>query len=46
MLYFAFEIREYHNDSVFSKLFQQVTWRLREKIKLVNRCKTAVSDLF
>ena len=21
MLYFAFEIHEYHNDSVFSKLF-------------------------
>ena len=30
----------------FLSYFQQVTWRLREKIRVVNRYKTAVSDLF
>ena len=47
MLYYALEIREYHNDSMFSKLFLASDMKVGEKkIKVVNRYKTAVSDLF
>ena len=46
MLYFALEICEYHNDSMFSKLFLASTMLFAEKIIVANRYKTAVSDLF